>query len=121
MFSLIDAAGGVYPCCHLYYDNDIDSERYENMRQATKIGDLTSVNYNFAALWRSSKYDDMRAQLSTIRAKGLYEQCGECTRHFCHNNLLTKLYSLYSGLCPTSREYFERYITKNSPQDVVFF
>ncbi|MCW3129987.1 MAG: radical SAM protein [Methanophagales archaeon] len=121
LFSLIDASGGVYPCCHLYYDNNDDSREYGAKREDTKLGDLRENDFNFEKIWRSEKYDKIRSELSHLSLKGKYEQCGDCTRHFFHNYCLTELFNFYSELCPTSQDRFEKYITQNKKDNVVWF
>lgn len=121
LFSLIDASGEVYPCCHLYYDNNDDSAEYRTKREGAKIGDLIESNFNFEEIWRSRRYNRIRSELSHFSLEGKYEQCGDCTRHFFHNYCLTELFNFYSELCPTSRDVFERYIFQNKRDNVVWF
>jgi MoaA/NifB/PqqE/SkfB family radical SAM enzyme len=121
LFSLVDASGEVYPCCHLYYDNSDDSDRYASKRDKVKIGDLADYDFNFAQIWKSKEYNEIRSQLSRISLEGVYEQCDDCTRHFPHNYLLTKLFDFYTKLCPTSQDHFEKYIYKNKNDEVVWF
>jgi MoaA/NifB/PqqE/SkfB family radical SAM enzyme len=121
LFSLIDASGGVYPCCHLYYDNSNDSERYARKRDEAKIGNLADYDFNFANIWKSKEYNKTRSQLSCISLEGMHEQCGDCTRHFPHNYMLTRLFNFYRKLCPTSQDYFEKYIINNKKDEIVWF
>lgn len=119
LFSLVDAFGDVYVCCHLYDDNgDFDSKE----RQKNKLGNVLKTG--FQAVWTSQEYRDMRSTLRRINVVGM-PKCGECTRHYAPNAALTGLYQdIYN---PLLRKYsksghrrFER-IVEQYQDEVVWF
>lgn len=101
LFSLIDSNGDVYPCCYLYRDNHTNDPKSGIFQETHKMGNLK--NERFVDIWRGSNYNFEREKLSQIRPQRDFLPCGECTRHYLHNFLLTKIYNAY-----VYNEYEER-------------
>jgi hypothetical protein len=94
MFSLVDASGRVYPCCHVYPDN-LPSDSLEP--HYPPLGDLGSQS--FEAIWLGDGYEEFRRRMCDSGSA-----CGnaqECTRHHFPNQALDWLYSSYYA--PLSR------------------
>jgi|LWDU01.1.fsa_nt_gi MoaA/NifB/PqqE/SkfB family radical SAM enzyme len=85
LFSLIDAFGRVYVCCHLYDDNGtFQSEQ----RDKYCIGNVSDGS--FESIWRGNEYQKIRQELSPINVCNT--DCSNCTRHWVPNTILTNLY-----------------------------
>ena len=85
LFSLIDAFGKVYVCCHLYDDNGtFQSEQ----RDKYCIGNVSEGS--FEEIWRGNEYQKIRQALSPIDVCNMH--CSNCTRHWVPNTILTNLY-----------------------------
>ena len=85
LFSLIDAFGRTYVCCHLYDDNGTFKS---DQREKYNIGDVTSNS--FESVWRSNAYQKIRQELSPIDVCNMH--CSNCTRHWVPNTVLTSLH-----------------------------
>ena len=86
LFSLIDAFGKVYVCCHLYDDNGtFQSEQ----RDKYCIGDVSEGT--FEEIWRGNEYQKIRQELAPIDVCNMH--CSNCTRHWVPNTILTNLYN----------------------------
>jgi len=99
-FSLIDAFGGVYVCCHWYDDNGplISAQREEH-----RVGDVSQES--FASAWTSARYQQVRRSLDPINVRTT--PCSCCTRHWIPNTIMTQLYEdvywpLVEGLGPNA-------------------
>ncbi|MFX1364670.1 MAG: radical SAM protein [Promethearchaeota archaeon] len=122
IFSIIDTNGEIYPCCHLYYDNNNTFDPYYNIkRNAISCGNLRKNGFNFEKIWESEKYNKIRKDLEKITLQELYEQCADCTRFFYHNYFLTKLYDFYKTLCPSSQNDFKSYFIDNTKPTPIWF
>ena len=94
LFSLIDSDGKVYPCCHLYRDNHGYDSRSKGFREKHYLGNITEKE--FSQIWNGLEYVEKRRQLRKIDPKPFeYSPCGECTRYFQHNIVLTEIYTEY--------------------------
>jgi pyruvate-formate lyase-activating enzyme len=96
IFSLIDAQGDVYPCCYTHYNN-YDFHIHETKSKKYKMGNIRDYSFDFRNLWRSPEYQAFRKEFHPVRL-GEHKPCGECTRHFLHNDILTKLFTYYKTL-----------------------
>ncbi len=85
LFSLIDAFGRTYVCCHLYDDNGTFKS---DQREKYNIGNVTKNS--FESVWRSSAYQKIRKDLSPIDVCNMH--CSNCTRHWIPNTVLTSLH-----------------------------
>tara|TARA_B100000700_G_scaffold331754_1_gene468017 strand:- start:12375 stop:13691 length:1317 start_codon:yes stop_codon:yes gene_type:complete len=85
LFSLIDAFGRTYVCCHLYDDNGTFKS---DQRDKYNIGDVTTNS--FESVWRSNAYQKIREELSPIDVCNMH--CSNCTRHWVPNTVLTSLH-----------------------------
>jgi len=85
VFSLIDAFGGVYVCCHLFDDN---GSLHSTIRDKNHLGTISS-EHSFQDIWRSSSYNKVRDQLCPI---GGHSECQICTRHWVPNTIMSNLY-----------------------------
>lgn len=85
LFSLIDAFGRVYVCCHLYDDNGTFKSEQRDMYC---IGDVNKES--FEEIWRGNAYQQMRKNLSPIDVCNTH--CSNCTRHWVPNTIVTNLY-----------------------------
>ena len=85
LFSLIDAFGRTYVCCHLYDDNGTFKS---DQREKYNIGDVT--NNSFESVWRSNAYQKIRQDLAPIDVCNMH--CSNCTRHWVPNTVLTSLH-----------------------------
>ena len=85
LFSLIDAFGRTYVCCHLYDDNGTFKS---DQREKYNIGNVTSNS--FESVWRSNAYQKIRKDLSPIDVCNMH--CSNCTRHWIPNTVLTSLH-----------------------------
>ena len=51
---------------------------------------------SFAEIWNSQKYQEKRKALEIVKPSLLdYAPCGECTRYFQHNLILSKVYEQF--------------------------
>ena len=122
LFSLIDAKGDVYPCCHLYYDNaSISDSTLFLKRKSVQCGNLLDSNFDFKKIWESDKYNNVRKKLEIINLKNGYNQCSTCTRFIFHNFFLTRLYIFYNKLCQTSKELFKNCIAGKKEHKPIWF
>lgn len=87
--TVIDAHGGISPCCFLYHDNGKDTPSSQNY-----IGKLSESS--FMAIWRSENYKQFRQSKTKIDPDSQRE-CGECTRHYIQNVFLTELFTKYKS------------------------
>jgi len=87
IFSLIDATGGVYPCCFLFHDND-GFAAFQNKREQYLMGNLKTRS--FRDIWTGDNYREIRRRMEHIEVDK-YRECARCTRHYLHNTFLTKL------------------------------
>lgn len=94
VFSLIDASGDVYPCCFLYYDNDV-YERFKIERKKYRMGTVSGAE-PFRQIWLGKRYTGIRNALRIIDVDKLPE-CKECTRHYLHNAFLTEFFAKYDS------------------------
>ncbi|MDB4337436.1 radical SAM protein [bacterium] len=85
LFSLIDAFGRTYVCCHLYDDNGTFQS---DQREKYNIGSV--VENSFESVWRSNAYQKIRKELSPIDVCNMH--CSNCTRHWVPNTVLTELH-----------------------------
>lgn len=92
LFSLVDAFGDVFPCCFLYEDNSQFDGRVGRIRRAYRVGNIKESG--FPRLWLSDNYQAIRNTLRRVDVKRI-PQCARCTRHFLHNDFLTKLHRIY--------------------------
>lgn len=94
LFSLIDSNGDVYPCCYLYRDNHTNDPKSNRFQEIHVMGNLR--NERFIDIWHGSKYIKERERLCHIDPEHEdFLPCGECTRHYLHNFLLSKVYDAY--------------------------
>jgi MoaA/NifB/PqqE/SkfB family radical SAM enzyme len=85
LFSLIDAFGRTYVCCHLYDDNGTFKS---DQREKYNIGNVTKSS--FESVWRSNAYQKIREDLAPIDVCNMH--CSNCTRHWVPNTVLTSLH-----------------------------
>lgn len=81
VFSVIDASGKVYPCCHLYRDNHGNDPRSAEYRKTHCLGNL-APDFDFLRVWHGGDYSREREMLKKIDPNNPdFLPCGECTRH----------------------------------------
>jgi hypothetical protein len=123
LFSLVDAFGDVYVCCHLYDDNGpkLDSPQ----RREYCLGSV--VKKSFAEVWKSDKYQEIRQKLLRIDVETM-PKCRECTRHYLPNTAMTSLFEdVYRPMIQQygeekGREMFESIVSdKVYPPETVWF
>jgi MoaA/NifB/PqqE/SkfB family radical SAM enzyme len=85
LFALIDAFGQVHVCCHLYDDN---GPFHSKRREKYAVGSVQ--HRSFEEVWQSSAYGTIRNRLMPVDVRATH--CGECTRHWVPNTVLTRLY-----------------------------
>jgi MoaA/NifB/PqqE/SkfB family radical SAM enzyme len=119
LFALIDAFGDVYPCCFLYCDNDSYGGGFQTKRKNHRMGSLSTASFD--AIWHGPGFVRMRHDLEIIDVSR-FEECKQCTRHYLHNAVLTKLLGRYehyareiSGGADIFRQVLEQY-----PPEVVW-
>lgn len=120
LFSLVDAFGDTYVCCHLYDDNGRDgsAERDNNV-----LGNV--LKKGFRDVWQSEKYQNARLLLRKIDVEKM-APCGTCTRHYAPNAALTGIHKdIYLPLLHKkgSNEGHRRYegIIRQHGGEVVWF
>ncbi len=117
LFSLIDSDGEVYPCCHLYRDNQGADPRSRYFRKEHSMGNI--LRAGFSAVWNGDRYVAERVALEKINPDDpRFLPCGECTRHCQHNLVLTEVYRNFEDdLSELEREL----ATLPDESDPVFF
>jgi len=109
LFAVIDPSGGVYPCCHLYFDNSADHRHRLNFLQ----GRLNPQS-GFKDIWTETSFQRLKTangiRPGVTSADEVLQCCcpmrGECTRHWKHNFELTKIYRNFSRWSLTARRRF---------------
>ena len=60
------------------------------------MGNLRSHGYDLLSIWHGERYQAEQDLLSTINPDDrLFYPCGECTRHYVHNRVLSHLHESY--------------------------
>lgn len=109
LFSLVDAYGDVYTCCHLYEDNGAYTSKFKEKRNKHLLG--TYPDNSFAQIWRNAAYEKVREELKAIDPlSDCYAACGKCTRHFNHNIWLSRLYAQHQN--PQAAEGIRNLLTR---------
>lgn len=99
IFTLVDPYGDVYPCCYLFEDNSAYSDKVISIRKDHCMGRFDPENKaSLKLIWTSSKYENLRTQLSVVSPDGGYSACSRCTRHCNHNLAFSQLFAEYVGL-----------------------
>lgn len=94
LFALIDSDGEVYPCCHLYRDNQGTDPKSGEFRQHHSMGN--ALKNSFREVWNGSRYLAERVALTEVDPDNpKFFPCGECTRHCQHNLVLSDIYRNY--------------------------
>lgn len=86
MFSLIDAFGKVYVCCHWYDDNGTFES---DLRERNCIGSIRDAT--FEEIWNGQSYNSVRQNLAQVDPGSM--PCGACTRHWSANLALSAIYN----------------------------
>lgn len=72
-------------------DNRGNGERAKEYRNKHCMGNVTESS--FAEIWNGRKYQEKRKILELVKPSSMdYAPCGECTRYFQHNLILSKVY-----------------------------
>lgn len=117
LFSLIDNDGEIYPCCHLYRDNQGTDPRSKYFREEHSMGNIKRAS--FSKIWNGDKYVAERMALETINPDNeRFLPCGECTRHCQHNLVLTQVYKNFKDSLEKLEEELKTLGNKGNP---VFF
>jgi MoaA/NifB/PqqE/SkfB family radical SAM enzyme len=120
LFSLIDAFGDVYVCCHHYDDNGkLNSpERLEN-----RLGSVAQEP--FETIWNGDVYRAMRRRLRHIDTDNM-PTCGQCTRHYLPNTAMTQVFNIvYAPIIEKhgeaeGRRIFEDMVSGYPPEAIWF-
>ncbi|MCG8431042.1 MAG: radical SAM protein, partial [Candidatus Omnitrophica bacterium] len=104
LFSLVDASGGVYICCHTYYDN---SDEHPD-RLSFCMGSVKVNQKSYRDIWRETAFERVMKTHKWDTEKGtLICNCNmrdECTRHWKNNELFADAYRSYCQASLTGRQ-----------------
>ncbi len=93
LFSLVDPSGGVYICCHTYYDNSNEHEK----RKDLLFGNVTTRR--FSDIWDKTAFQRVNKIHEWNRQRNAFictcPMRNECTRHWKHNELMTQSFDGY--------------------------
>ncbi|KPA19534.1 Radical SAM domain protein [Candidatus Magnetomorum sp. HK-1] len=93
---IISPFGAVYPCCHLFEDNEGYWESTEKRRSKYFIGSVRE--HTLKDIW-IQYYKPFRQEAKTILTNVKSNSCGRCTRYSPHNIPLSRLYYLWRYAC----------------------
>ena len=115
LFAVVDAKGDVYPCCHLYFDNQEVVGDWADKREGYRLGNLHKDS--LISIWSGKGFAEFREGHANISP----DECGECTRHFLDNAVLSELFAYYGRLCGDSRSTYRRVVAQKDKGDSKLF
>ncbi len=107
LFALVDAEGDLYPCCHLYYDNQEVHGKWAEKRGQHRLGNIAERPLTEVWNRRALKHFHDRCIDPSV--------CGECTRHFLDNEVLNDLLCYYRDMCAFSQAGYRDLVEQKFP------